>query len=282
MGYQKIAQRNPKTGVQKKSKNFYGEKVICKSRFLGQWGYPWEFFQNLHRHTPWQAEHSGWRNPAVHGCLRGQNPLEKLVFDFYSLKKNFKYANGVSKDSPRKPKDRCAKKIKNFLWGKSYTQIKVFGSLRVPLGIFSKFAQTYSLTSRAFWLKKPCCARMSKGSKPPRKISFRLLLPQKNFKKPNGVSKDSPTKPKDRCAKKNSKFSMGKKLYANQGFGSMRVPLGILSKFAQTYSLTSRAFWLKKPCCARMSKGSKPPRKISFRLLLPQKKFEIGKWGIKR
>ena len=30
------------------------------------------------------------KNPAVHGCLRGQNPLEKLVFDFYSLKKKFK------------------------------------------------------------------------------------------------------------------------------------------------------------------------------------------------
>ena len=88
MGYQKIAQRNPKTGVQKKnSKVFYGKNVIWKSRFLGQCGYPCEFFQNLHRHTPWQAEHFGWRNPTVHGCLRGQNPLEKLVFDFYSLKK---------------------------------------------------------------------------------------------------------------------------------------------------------------------------------------------------
>ena len=65
-------------------------------------------------------------------------------------------------------------------------------------------------------------------------------------------------------------------------FKGRRVPLRILSKFAQTYSLTSRAFWLKKPCCARMSKGSKPPRKISFRLLLPQKKIQIGKWGIKR
>ena len=85
LGYQKIAQRNPKTGVQKKSKILYGEKVICKSRFLGQLGYPCEFFQNLHRHTPWQAEHFGWRSPAVYGCLSGQNPLEKLVFDFYSL-----------------------------------------------------------------------------------------------------------------------------------------------------------------------------------------------------
>ena len=72
---------------------------------------------------------------------------------------------GYQKIAQQKPKDRCAK-IKNFLWGKSYTQIKIFGSMRVPLGILSKFAQTYSLTSRAFWLKKPCCARMSKGKKP--------------------------------------------------------------------------------------------------------------------
>ena len=165
----------------KNSKIFYGEKVIRKSRFLGQWGYPWEFFQNLHRHTPWQAEHFGWRNPAVHGCLRGQNPLEKLVFDFYSLKKNSNRQMGYQKIAQRNPKTGVQKKFKNFLWGKSYTQIKVFGSMRVPLGILSKFAQTYSLTSRAFWLKKPCCARMSKGSKPPRKISFRLLLPQKKF-----------------------------------------------------------------------------------------------------
>ena len=91
MGYQKIAQRNPKTVVQKKFQKFsMGKKLYANQGFLGQWGYPWEFFQNLHRHTPWQAEHFGWRNPAVHGCLRGQNPLEKLVFDFYSLKKKFK------------------------------------------------------------------------------------------------------------------------------------------------------------------------------------------------
>ena len=78
MGYQKIAQRNPKTGVQKKSKNFYGEKVICKSRFLGQWGYPWEFFQNLHRHTPWQAEHSGFVKEYV--CANFEkNPRGTLI-----------------------------------------------------------------------------------------------------------------------------------------------------------------------------------------------------------
>ena len=72
------------------SKKIIWGKSYRKFKIFGQWGYPWEFFQNLHRHTPWQAEHFGWRNPAVHGCLRGQNPLEKLVFDFYSLKKKFK------------------------------------------------------------------------------------------------------------------------------------------------------------------------------------------------
>ena len=162
-------------------------------------------------------------------------------------------------------------------------QIKVFGSMRVPLGFFSKFAQTYSLTSRAFWLKKPCCARMSKGSKPPRKISFRLLLPQKkNSNRQMGYQKIAQQSPKTGVQKKFKNFLWGKSYTQIKVFGSMRVPLGILSKFAQIYSLTSRAFWLKKPCCARMSKGSKPPRKISFRLLLPQKKFQIGKWGIKR
>ena len=155
--------------------------------------------------------------------------------------------------------------------------------MRVPLGILSKFAQTYSLTSRAFWLKKPCCARMSKGSKPPRKISFRLLLPQKKISnRQMGYQKIAQRNPKTGVQKNFKKFLWGKSYMQIKVFGSMRVPLGILSKFAQTYSLTSRAFWLKKPCCARMSKGSKPPRKISFRLLLPQKKFQIGKWGIKR
>ena len=118
MGYQKIAQRNPKTGRQKKIKNFYGEKVICKSRFLGQWGYPWEFFQNLHRHTPWQAEHFGWRNPAVHGCLRGKNPLEKLVFDFYSLKKISNRQMGYQKIAQRNPKTGRQKKNQKFSMGK--------------------------------------------------------------------------------------------------------------------------------------------------------------------
>ena len=159
-----------------------GKKLYANQGFWVNEGTPGNFFQNLHRHTPWQAEHFGWRNPAVHGCLRGQNPLEKLVFDFNSLKKNSNRQMGYQKIAQRNPKTGVQKKFKNFLWGKSYMQIKVFGSMRVPLGIFSKFAQTYSLTSRAFWLKKPCCARMSKGSKPPRKISFRLLLPQKIFK----------------------------------------------------------------------------------------------------
>ena len=182
MGYQKIAQRNPKTGVQKNFKHFLWGKSYTQIKVFGSMRVPREFFQNLHRHTPWQAEHFGWRNPAVHGCLRGQNPLEKLVFDFYSLKKkNSNRQMGYQKIAQRNPKTGVQKSFQNFLWGKSYTQIKVFGSMRVPLGIFSKFAQTYSLTSRAFWLKKPCCARMSKGSKPPRKISFRLLLPQKKI-----------------------------------------------------------------------------------------------------
>ena len=139
--------------------------------------------------------------------------------------------------------------------------------MRVPLGILSKFAQTYSLTSRAFWLKKPCCARMSKGSKPPRKISFRLLLPQKKISnRQMGYQKIAQRNPKTGVQKNFKNFLWGKSYTQIKVFGSMRVPLGILSKFAQTYSLTSRAFWLKKPCCARMSKGSKPPRKISFRL----------------
>ena len=89
------------------SKKLYAEKVIGNSKILVNEGTPAIFFQNLHRHTPWQAEHFGWRNPAVHGCLRGQNPLEKLVLDFYSLKKKNQIG---SKDSPTKPKDRCAKK----------------------------------------------------------------------------------------------------------------------------------------------------------------------------
>ena len=91
-------------------------------------------------------------------------------------------------------------------------QIKVFGSMRVPLGILSKFAQTYSLTSRAFWLKKPYCARMSKGSKPPRSISFRLLLPQKNSNRLMGYQKIAQRNSKTGVQKKNQKFSMGKKL----------------------------------------------------------------------
>ena len=106
-GVSKDSPTKPKERCAKQNKKYMG-KVICKSRFLGQWGYPCEFFQTLHRHTPWQAEHFGWRNPAVHGCLRhtpwqaehfgwrnpavhgclrGENPLDKLVFDFYSLKK---------------------------------------------------------------------------------------------------------------------------------------------------------------------------------------------------
>ena len=139
MGYQKIAQRNPKTGVQKKSKNFYGAKVICKSRFLGQWGYPWEFFQNLHRHTPWQAEHFSWRNPAVHWCLRGQKPLEKLVFDFYSLKKKSNRYMGYQKIAQRNPKTGVQKKSK-ILYGEKVIGTSNFLSMRVPLGFFLKIS----------------------------------------------------------------------------------------------------------------------------------------------
>ena len=155
-------------------------------------------------------------------------------------------------------------------------QIKVFGSMRVPLQILSNFAQTYSLKSRAFWLKKPCCARMSKGSKPPRKIRFRLLFPQKNSNRQMGYQKIAQRNP-DRC-EKNQKFYMGKSYLQIKIFGSLRVPLRILSNFAQTYSLTSRAFWLKKPCCARMSKGSKPLEKLVFDFY-SLKKFQISKWG---
>ena len=126
---------------------------------------------------------------------------------------------GYQKIAQRNPKTGVQKNFKNFLWGKSYTQIKVFGSMRVPLGILSKFAQTYSLTSRAFWLKKPCCARMSKGSKPPRKISFRLLLPQKKISnRQMGYQKIAQRNPKTGVQKKIKKISMGKKLYENQGF----------------------------------------------------------------
>ena len=67
-----------------------GKKLYANQGFWVNEGTPGNSFKNLHRHTPRQVEHFGWRNPAVHGCLRGQNPLEKLVFDFYSLKKIFK------------------------------------------------------------------------------------------------------------------------------------------------------------------------------------------------
>ena len=84
---------------------------------MGQWGYPCEFFQNLYRHTPWQAEHFGWRNPAVHGCLRGQNPLEKLVFDFYSLKKKSNRQMGYQKIAQRNPKTGVQKKKSKIFYG---------------------------------------------------------------------------------------------------------------------------------------------------------------------
>ena len=127
---------------------------------------------------------------------------------------------GYQKIAQRNLKTGVQKKFKKNLWGQSSMQIKVFGSMRVPLGIFSKFAQTYSLTSRAFWLKKPCCARMCKGSKPPRKISFRLLLPQKkNSNRQMGYQKIPQRNPKTGVQKNfQKKNSMGKKLYANQGF----------------------------------------------------------------
>ena len=51
-------------------------------------------------------------------------------------------------------------------------QIKVFWSMRVPLGILSKFAQTYSLTSRAFWLKKPAVHGCLRGQNPLEKLVF--------------------------------------------------------------------------------------------------------------
>ena len=41
---------------------------------------------------------------------------------------------GYQKIAQRNPKTGVQKKFKNFLWGNSYTQIKVFGSMRVPPG----------------------------------------------------------------------------------------------------------------------------------------------------
>ena len=149
---------------------------------------------------------------------------------------------GYQKIAQRNPKTSVQNNFKNFIWGKSYMQIKVFGSMRVPLRILSKFAQTYSLTSRAFWLKKSCCA--PKGSKPPRKISFRLLLPEK---KSNQIGKwgikRQPNETQTGVQKKFKNFIWGKSYMQIKVFGSMRVPLRILSKFAQTYFLTSRAFF---------------------------------------
>ena len=145
--------------------------------------------------------------------------------------------------------------------------------MSLPLGIPSKFAQTYSLTSRAFWLKKPCCARMSKGSKPPEKLVFDFYSLNFFSNRQMGYQKIAQPKPKTGVQNKFKKIIWGKSYMQIKVFGSMRVPLRFFENL-QTYSLTSRAFWLKKPCCARMSKGSKTPRKISFRLLLPQKKFK--------
>ena len=45
---------------------------------------------------------------------------------------------GYQKIAQRNPKTGVQKNFKKILWGKSYTQIKVFGSMRVPLGIFFK------------------------------------------------------------------------------------------------------------------------------------------------
>ena len=67
-----------------------GKKLYANQGFWVNEGTPGNFFKICTDILLGQAEHLGWRNPAVHGCLRGQNPLEKLVFDFYSLKKNFK------------------------------------------------------------------------------------------------------------------------------------------------------------------------------------------------
>ena len=123
---------------------------------------------------------------------------------------------GDQKIAHQTPK-KAMQKNQKFLWGKSYMQIKFFGSMRVSLRMLSKFAQTYSLTSRAFWLKKPRCARMSKGSKPPRKICFRLLLLQKKSNRQMGYEKIAQRNPKT-GVQKIKKNCMGKKLYANQVF----------------------------------------------------------------
>ena len=70
------------------------------------------------------------------------------------------------------------KKNQKFIWAKSYRKFKICCLWGYPCYFFSKFAQIYSLTSRTFWLKKSCCARMSRGLKNPRKINFRHLPPQ--------------------------------------------------------------------------------------------------------
>ena len=164
------------------SKIFYGEKVIRKSRFLGQWGYPWEFFQNLHRHTPWQAKHFGWRNPAVHGCLRGQNPLEKLVFDFYSLKKNSNSQMGYQKIAQRNPKTGVQKKFKNFLWGKSYTQIKVLGQWGYPWEFFQNLHRHTPWQAEHFGWRNPAVHGCLRGQNPLEKLVFDFYSLKKNFK----------------------------------------------------------------------------------------------------
>ena len=148
MGYQKIVHPYPKTSVQQKIKNFQLGKSYRKFKRFGLWGI--------------------------------RKIFKKKTFNPYGgSKPTFNDTNRKSSSTQRQ---LCKKISKKFYGEKVICKSRFLGQWGYPWEFFSKFAQTYSLTSRAFWLKKPCCARMSKGSKPPRKISFRLLLPQKNFK----------------------------------------------------------------------------------------------------
>ena len=71
---------------------------------------------------------------------------------------------GYQKIAQRNPKTGVQKKFKNCIWGKSYMQMKVFGSMRVPLRILSKFirAQQGFFSQNARLVKEYVCANFER------------------------------------------------------------------------------------------------------------------------